>query len=66
MNAYSKASLYPAIKTFDFYAVTGDAEGWLASINIPAITVELKTHDTIELMRNLAGVKAIFKYYDKL
>ncbi|MFH0804106.1 MAG: M14 family metallopeptidase [Candidatus Zambryskibacteria bacterium] len=63
MNVYSKASGYPAIKSFDSYAVTGDAEGWLASINIPAITVELKTHDVIEWERNLAGIKALFEYY---
>ncbi|HEY4496418.1 MAG TPA: M14 family zinc carboxypeptidase [Candidatus Paceibacterota bacterium] len=59
MNAYSTASGYPAVKSFDSYEVTGDAEGWLASINIPAITVELKTHGTIEWDKNLAGIKAI-------
>lgn len=63
MNAYSKASGYPAIKSFDSYEVTGDAEGWLASINIPAITVELKTHDTVEWNKNLAGIKMLFDYY---
>lgn len=63
MNVYSKASGYPSIKTFDAYEVTGAAEDWLASINIPAITVELKTHETVELERNLAGVKAIIEYY---
>lgn len=63
MNAYSKASGYKAIKTFDAYAVTGDAEGWLASINVPAITVELATHESIEWDKNLAGIKALFKYY---
>ncbi|MBU2633132.1 succinylglutamate desuccinylase/aspartoacylase family protein [Patescibacteria group bacterium] len=65
MNAYSKASGYPAIKSFDSYEVTGDAEGWLASINIPAITVELQTHETVEWKRNLAGIKAIFEYYGR-
>jgi hypothetical protein len=65
MNAYSSASLYPAVKTFSAYPVTGDAEGWLASVNIPAITVELKTHDTIEWDRNLAGIKALFEYYSQ-
>jgi hypothetical protein len=64
MNAYAKASGYPAVKSFDSYAITGDAEGWLASINIPAITVELKTHETIEWDRNLAGIKALFNYFD--
>ena len=61
MNAYSKASGYSAVQSFDSYEVTGDAEGWLASINIPAITVELKTHETVEWERNLAGIKALFR-----
>ena len=65
MNIYSKASGYPAIDSFDAYEITGDAEGWLASINIPAITVELKTHETIEWEQNLSGIKALFKYYEK-
>lgn len=65
MNVYSKASGYPAVKSFGAYAVTGDAEGWLASINIPAITVELKTHNTIEWEQNLAGIKALFEYYSR-
>lgn len=64
MNVYAKASGYLAVKTFDSYAVTGDSEGWLASINIPAITVELKTHETVEWERNLAGIKALFNYYN--
>ena len=63
MNAYSKASGYPAVKSFASYEVTGDAEGWLASIGIPAITIELKTHDTVEWDKNLAGIKALFNYY---
>ena len=32
-------------------------------IGIPAITVELKTHDDIEWTRNLAGIKALFDYF---
>lgn len=63
MNAYAKPSGYPAGKSFGSYAVTGDAEGWLASIGIPAITVELKTHETVEWERNLSGIKALFGYY---
>ena len=65
MNAYSRASGYPAIKSFDSYEITGDAEGWLASIGIPAITVELRTHETIEWEKNLAGIKALFKYFEQ-
>ncbi|MFZ2038728.1 MAG: M14 family metallopeptidase [Minisyncoccia bacterium] len=63
MNIFAKAAGYPAIDTFNSYPVTGDAEGWLASINIPAITVELKTHETIEWEKNLAGIKALFSYF---
>jgi predicted deacylase len=64
MNAYSKASVYPAVKTFTAYATTGAADDWLASIGIPAITVELKTHDTIEWNRNLAGIRAVLQYFE--
>ena len=63
MNAYSQASEYPAAKSFVSYKITGASEDWLASINIPAITVELQTHETIEWERNLAGIKALFLYY---
>lgn len=63
MNAYAKSSGYKAVKSFDAYEVTGDSEGWLASIGIPAITVELKTHEDVEWERNLAGVKALLEYF---
>ncbi len=65
MNIYAKASGYSAVKSFDAYPVTGDSEGWLAKIGIPAITVELKTHDSVEWEQNLAGAKALFAYYGK-
>ncbi len=63
MNAYSSAAGYPAVDTFDSYEITGEAEGWLASIGIPAITVELSTHETIEWEKNLAGIKAVIANY---
>ena len=63
MNVYAKASGYKAVDIFDAYEVTGDAEGWLASINIPAITVELSTHETIEWEKNVAGIKSLFEYF---
>lgn len=62
MNAYAGAAGYPAVDSFDAYPVTGDAEGWLASIGVPAITVELSTHETVEWDRNLAGAEALFEY----
>ncbi len=63
MATYASAAGYPAIDVFDNYEITGDAEGWLASIGIPAITVELSTHETIEWERNLAGIKALLAHY---
>jgi predicted deacylase len=63
MNAYSRAAGYTPVDSFDAYEITGDAEGWLASINVPAITVELKTHKTVEWEKNLSGAKALFEYY---
>lgn len=65
MNIYAKAAGYPAVETFDAYPVTGDVESWLASINIPALTVELATHETIEWEKNLAGVKALLRLYSE-
>jgi len=63
MKLYADAAGYNSVLKFDAYEVTGDAEGWLASIGIPAITVELKTHENIEWDKNLAGIKAIVEYY---
>lgn len=61
MDAYATAGGYGAVAAFDAYPVTGDAEGWLASIGIPAVTVELETRNSIEWSRNLAGTKAVLE-----
>ncbi len=63
MSTYAGSAGYKAVDTFDAYEVTGDAEGWLASINIPAITVELSTHESVEWEKNLLGIQALFKLY---
>lgn len=63
MDSYSQAAGYRSVESFDAYPVTGDAEGWLASIGIPAITVELATHESIEWAKNWAGVKALVSKY---
>jgi hypothetical protein len=62
-NAYATASGYPKADTFTAYAVTGDSTDWLASVHIPAITVELSTHANVEWDRNLAGIKALLTLY---
>lgn len=63
MNAYAQAAQYRAVESFDAYPITGDVEGWLASLGIPAITVELATHEDVEWDRNLAGIEALFEHY---
>ena len=50
---------YNAVPVFDAYHITGDAEGGLASLDIPAVTVELIERDSIEWARNLAGTQAV-------
>lgn len=63
LAAYSFAAGYRSVESFDAYPVTGDAEGWLASLGIPALTVELHTHDELEWEENLRGVRALLSYY---
>lgn len=63
MNTYASAASYDAAGLWTAYAITGDAEGWLANIGIPAVTVELETRDSIEWTRNWAGVVATLQLY---
>lgn len=63
MNTYALAANYNAAGLFDLYPITGDAEGWLASIGIPAVTVELETRESIEWERNKAGIEAVLNLY---
>lgn len=65
MNTYARAGGYGAVPVFDAYPITGDAEGWLASIDIPAVTVELGSRTSIEWTQNLAGVEAVLQLYTK-
>lgn len=64
LETYANASGYSPIERFDAYPITGDAEGWLASIGIPAITVELKDHEDIEWEKNLKGVMGVFAHFE--
>lgn len=63
METYADAADYGKVPVFDAYPITGDAEGWLASLGIPAVTVELETYSTIEWPRNLAGTLATIDLY---
>jgi predicted deacylase len=59
LSTYATASGYPRYDDYPYYEVTGDAADWLSTQGIPAITVELSTHESIDWARNLAGVKAV-------
>lgn len=62
-EVFAKASTYPAYKSFDFYATTGDMVNWLAKKNIPAISVLLTNHTDVEWSKNKAGIDAMLSYY---
>jgi hypothetical protein len=65
MQTYSDATSYGAVPVFDAYPITGDAEGWLATLGIPAVTVELDTRTSIEWTNNLSGLKAVLALYSE-
>lgn len=65
MRAYATAASYAAVPSFDAYPVSGDAEGWLASLGIPAITVELGTRTTTEWDKNRAGIQAVLTHVEQ-
>ena len=52
-------------ESFDFYEITGDMVNWLAKNKVPAISVLLSTHNSIEWDKNLAGIKALLEHYAK-
>ncbi len=64
-NTYAQASGYKAFEEFDFYETTGDMTNWLAKSGIPAISILLTNHTDTEWTKNLAGIKAVIKYYTK-
>jgi hypothetical protein len=65
MRTYARAAGYGEVPVFDAYVVTGAIEDWLASQNIPTISVEKETRTSSEFDRNLAGVKAVLSDYGK-
>jgi len=64
-KTYATASGYPSYDEFSAYEITGDMVNWLASINIPAISVLLTDHNTTEWTKNKAGIESILNYYAK-
>lgn len=60
---FATAAGYPAEAEFDAYAITGDMVNWMASQDIPAISVLLTSHNNTEFNKNLAGVEAVIGAY---
>lgn len=63
MNAYAAAAEYRPAGLWTAYPVTGASEDWLASIGIPAITVEFETREETEWERNRAAMEAVMRLY---
>ena len=63
MNTYADASVYSAKGLFTAYDINGDMVNWMASQDIPAISVLLTDHSNAELSTNLAGVEAVLEMY---
>jgi hypothetical protein len=60
---YAAAADYGWVELFDAYPITGDAEGWLATLGIPAVTVEKESFSETEWERNWAGMQSWFAYF---
>lgn len=60
---YGLAAGYSIYERFYHYPITGDAGDWLAAQDIPTISVELKTHESLDWEQNLAGLLALMDHY---
>jgi hypothetical protein len=58
-NIYGQAAGYPVYEKFNSYPITGDAGDWLTTQGIASISIELKTHQSLDWSQNLAGIVAI-------
>lgn len=63
MNTYAEAAGYQAFDSYDFYEITGDMANWLAAEDVPAISVLLSSHETVEWSKNRAGIDAMLEAY---
>jgi LysM repeat protein len=60
---YAQAARYPT-GAFSAYPITGESANWLAKVGIPAFSVELSSHESLDWSRNLAGMRALLSQYD--
>ncbi|MEM7115455.1 MAG: M14 family zinc carboxypeptidase [Chloroflexota bacterium] len=61
-HVYGVAAGYP-VDAFTAYPVTGDVTDWLTTLDIPAVTIELRTHTETEWEQNLWGILAVLEAY---
>jgi hypothetical protein len=64
-KSYAAASGYVSHLTYSGYPIPGDMANWLANRGTPAISVLLKSRLDSDWTNNLAGMKAVLKYYTK-
>jgi hypothetical protein len=62
-RVYGEAAGYPIHERFTSYPITGDAADWLATQDIPAISVELRNHQDLDWTANLAGMLRVLDHY---
>jgi hypothetical protein len=55
---FAQAASYIYLPDWTAYPLTGQAVDYLASKGIPAVDVELSSHEGIDLARNLRGLRA--------
>jgi g-D-glutamyl-meso-diaminopimelate peptidase len=65
MNTYADAADYPTQRSFDYYEITGASEDWFAKLGVPAVSVELSSHNTVEWDKNRRGSMAVLRYYSR-
>ncbi len=62
LEVYTNETPYQSFETFTEYPITGDAESWLTTLGIPALTVELTTRTDSEFEENLAAIIATMNW----
>jgi predicted deacylase len=62
LEIYANATPYDRFPIFESYPVTGDAESWVTTLGIPALTVELETRTDPETDTNLNAVLATIQW----
>jgi hypothetical protein len=63
---YASAAGYEVRGYTTAYPITGDAADYLAFRRIPAISIELSSHESLDWPQNLDGVLAVIEHYGRV